>query len=388
MADIASVIVLGILATVSAAQAMPETTNVRHFVDDFKAGRYNFRLPFQRKPQWKNDAKSCWIIALLKRHLVDPLSISKPLVGPKRGINGGNRARATADYVDNKFPFVVKHGTRNHNFWFSAIPEALRGNRFHHVLSPEVREHLLETPIYLHVRVNLTLNEEIEWYHNMNKNQVPHTPGHILNGMMCKDDPEPFCVATVNTFPGVRPKYDIPSDPADIHSLGYMLETLSEVDIDIMNEDDKRDDNVASIANLTNLLACGNTYDRNGFAGILNPETLQQNIAQVREIFDGFAPSTAMLEEFKSPVKNKPYQSRFWSTSYLLGPMFYSIAKQKPDAVNVWKTFLAHCRPGLIDELYIEEIVGRSSIGSETDLRRYMLAWERVDAYVATLNRA
>jgi hypothetical protein len=156
-------------------------------MNDFLCGRYNFNLPFQRKNQWKLPAQQCWIIALMKGHLVDPLSISKPPTGPKRGINGGNRARATVRYISNKFPVVYKHEGRNHHIWFSDIPTEFRASKYHHVLPTDQRERLLDSTIHLNIRHNLSLNDEIEWYNNMNKNHSPHTAGHILNGIICGD---------------------------------------------------------------------------------------------------------------------------------------------------------------------------------------------------------
>jgi hypothetical protein len=387
MEDIATIIIAGLLMSTTAAHSSMETVLVRHFVADFIAGRYNFKLPFQRKEQWKADAKSCWIVALLKRHLVDPLSISKPGTGPRRGINGGNRARATVDYISNRFPIVVRYGSRNHSIWFDAIPDMYHGNRFHHVLPAGYRERLLDTPINLNIRHGLTLNEEVEWYHNMNKNQVAHTPGHILNGIICKEVDDPFVVGMLRLFPSVKGKYSIAPDAADEFSLGSMLETISGVDIDVMDERDKRDDCIVSMATLTNLLACGNTYDKGGFNGRCDLDVLNRNAAQVAEIFDGYTPSGQMMQEFVSEVKNKPYQKRFWSATYLLGAIFYSIAKEKPDVVHTWKQFLASCVSGTIDEVYFIRMA-EANIGGESNATRYANIWTLVSAYVSTMNTA
>ena len=371
-----------LLAGSSAALSSTETVSVRHFVEDFKAGRYNFKLPFQRKPQWKDDARSSWIIALLKKHLTDPLSISKPFVGPKRGVNGGNRARATVDYTENRFPMVVKYGGRNHNFWYTAIPEKHQSSKQHHVLAPAVRDRLLDIPMHLNIRHNLTLDEEVEWYINMNKNQVSHTPGHLLNGHICKEREDPFVIAMLRLFPSIKDKYEISADPADANSLGSMLEAMSEVDIDVMNTDDKRDDCVVSIATLTNLLACGDTYDKDGFGGACNTELLTNNVNQVMKVFHDYVPSEQMLGEFASKVQNKPYQARFWSASYLLGPMFYSIAKKKPNAVQTWRVFLDSCVSGTIDDVYFKELAAMN-IGGESNTTRYSKIWDLVVAHLA-----
>lgn len=387
MADVVVLIVASILAGTSAALSSMETVLVRHFVADFKAGRYNFKLPFQRKPQWKDDAKSCWIVALLKRHLVDPLSISKPETGPRRGINGGNRARATVEYIENKFPVVEKYGARNHYIWFDTVPEAHRGNKFHHVLPEQARERLLDTPIHLNIRHNLSLNEEVEWYHNMNKNQVPHTPGHILNGIICGEMNNPFVVGMLQLFPSIKNKYDIPADANDVLSLGTMLEDVSGVDIDVMDARDKRDDCIVSIATLTNLLACGDTYDKGGFGGVCDIDVLNENAKQVFDIFKEYSPSNQLLGEFKSDVKNKPYQKRFWSAMYLLGGIFYSIAKKKQNVVETWKRFLAICDTGTIDDVYFNDLVALN-IGGESNAARYAKIWEKVDAYVSRQNMA
>ncbi len=84
-----------------------------------------------------------------------------------------------------------------------------------------------------------------------------------------------------------------------------------------------------------------------------------------------------MSNEFGDTVKNKPYQSRFWSTSYLLGPIFYSIAKKKPNVVNTWRFFLSKCVAGTIDETYIKEI-SSINIGGESNPTRYSKIWDMV----------
>ena len=87
MSDVLETILNDMLRTNSAATASQATISIRQFVVDYIAGRYNFKLPFQRKPQWKQSEKSEWIRALLMGILMDPLSIS--LRGRhKRGING------------------------------------------------------------------------------------------------------------------------------------------------------------------------------------------------------------------------------------------------------------------------------------------------------------
>lgn len=387
MEDIATIIIAGILMSTTAAHSSMETVLVRHFIADFNAGRYDFNLPFQRKEQWKTDAKSCWIVALLKRHLVDPLSISKPETGPRRGINGGNRARATVDYTNNRFPIVVKHGHRNHSIWFDAIPEKYRGNRFHHELSATYRDRLLDTPINLNIRHGLTVSEEIEWYHNMNKNHVAHTPGHILNGIICKEFTDPFVVGMLRMFPSVKEKYSIGPNAADALSIGSLLEDISGVDIDVMDERDKRDDCIVSIATLTNLLACGNTYDKGGFSGRCDLDVLDRNAIQVAQIFNEYTVSEQMRQEFGSEVKNKPYQKRFWSASYLLGAMFYSIAKEKPNVVDTWKQFLASCVSGTIDDTYFVQMV-EANIGGESNATRYANIWKIVSDNVSRTSKA
>jgi hypothetical protein len=175
-------------------------------------------------------------------------------------------------------------------------------------------------------------------------------------------------------FPSIKSKYNIPIEPSDNHSLGTYLEDLSEVPIDVMNDADTRDDSIVSIAHLTNLLANGDTYDKSGFGGNCNLDILNGNIAQVYQIFENYAPSEQMKEEFASRVINKPTKQRFWSAPYLLGPIFYSIAKQKAGAIQVWKVFLVHCKPETIDNVYFKEII-ISHFGGEQNYSRYKLAW-------------
>jgi hypothetical protein len=217
----------------------------------------------------------------------------------------------------------------------------------------------------------------------MNKNQVSHTPGHLLNAYICKEDNDPFVVNLVQVFPAIKSKYEIPASPTDIDSLGTFLEDTTGVDIDVMNVDDKRDDCTVAIATMLNLLANGDTYDKEGFHGVCDSAVLHANIAQVMEVFHDWEPTEQMLDEFRGKVKNKPYQSRFWSTTYLLGPLFYSIAKKKPNVVNTWKYFLSKCVAGTIDETYVKEIA-TLNIGGESNPTRYGKIWERVVEFVRT----
>ncbi len=79
-----------------------------------------------------------------------------------------------------------------------------------------------------------------------------------------------------------------------------------------------------------------------------------------------------------SPVHTKPYMKTLCLPGYLLGPMAWSLAMEKPLAVEVWKRFLSSAVAGTIDEVYGREIAALKY--DDQNVRKYSRAWERVVA--------
>jgi hypothetical protein len=367
-----------LMARASNAHSGSETSAIRHFITDYSAGRYNFNLPFQRKPQWKQSEKSAWIRAILKNILVDPLSISKR-GNEKRGINGGNRARTTFDYAANRFSMDIVSNGKTYHYWFSEVPVELResrNSRLHRTLDIDARERFLNKIISFNVRIDLTDQEEVEWYENMNKNQKSHTKGQLLVSQLCRDVYNPFVTATLNTFPVLKMRIQMPTSPADANSLGTYLAEKFDIDPTPMDERDEREDFAMVLANFTNLLSNGSPYNA-GFTGVCNPDVLARNVNTLHEIFDGITFSDDMLTEFlgaSSPKKQ--FIPRIWSPAYLLGPICWSIGTQKDGVVEVWRSFLNRCVPHTIASTYTDEI-NRENIGDESS-KKYKIGWENV----------
>jgi hypothetical protein len=379
MSDTVDTILLDILRTNSMATSSRTTVSIRQFVTDFLANRYKFNLPFQRKPQWKQIEKSEWIRALLKGTLMDPLSIS--LRGrDKRGINGGNRARATVDYTLNRFPMVIPCNGNNYHYWFSEIPAQHRAGKtakYHRLLPVDVREgKFLDRDLDLNIRQNLTDDEEVEWYENMNRNQKSHTKGQLLVSKLCKDIDDPFVVSILELFPVLKTRIQIPLSEVDDNALGAHLAELFSSDPNPMDERDIREDHALIFATYVNLLANGKPYN-DGFVGECDPTVVHRNANTLLEIFDGIPISEGMYGEFHTPSSSKKqFIPKIWAPSYLLGPICWSIGKQKENAVEVWRSFLSRCLPNTIASTYLDETdaahQGDAAVG------KYETAWNNV----------
>jgi hypothetical protein len=367
-----------LLDSASNAISTTETVSVRQFIEDYRARRFNFALPFQRKPQWKQSEKSAWIRAILKGILTDPLSISRR-GREKRGINGGNRARATVDYKANRFPMDLTAGGQTYHYWFDEVPPEFREgrqSRFHHTLSETAQERFLDANLSFNVRTNLTDAEEVEWYVNMNKNQKAHTKGQLLVSQLCQDVDNPFVVGTLDLFPVLKSRIQMRIAPNDEYSLGSYLSDVFNVDPNPMDERDEREDFAMALANFTNLLANGSPYNA-AFSGVCDMNVLQRNVATLREVFDGLEFSDAMNAEFSEPSSSKKqFISRIWSPSYLLGPICWSIGNQKENVVHVWRSFLQRCAPNTIAATYLNATDALHL--DDTSVRKYKTAWENV----------
>lgn len=355
------------------------TSSVRQFVDDYISGRYNFRLPFQRKPQWKQSEKSEWIRALLKGTRLDPMSIS--IRGPsKRGINGGNRARATVDYTLNRFPLDIVVGRDTYHYWFSEVPAEYSGGRsarFHRVLTPVQRnECFYDREIQFNIGRGLTDQEEVEWYNSMNRNQKSHTKGQLLISKLCKDIDDPFVTVTLDLFPVLKTRIQAPLVPADEDALGTRLADIFNSEPNPMDERDMREDFALAFATYSNLLANGRPYN-DEFMGECDPTVVRQNADVLLQIFEDAAISEGMYGEFHSPSSSKKqFIPRIWAPSYLLGPICWSIGKQKENVVHVWRSFLERCVPNTIASTYSDD--NDAAHLDDTSVRKYENAWNRV----------
>jgi hypothetical protein len=369
-----------LLDSATTAVSRTYTSSVRQFIPDYRSGRYNFDLPFQRKPQWKQSEKSAWIRAFLKGILMDPLSISQR-GREKRGINGGNRARATVDYEANRFPMDIVANGQTYHYWFNEIPPQFRDGhraRFHRILNNRAQERFYETDLSFNVRINLTDQEEVEWYVNMNKNQKSHTKGQLLISQLCQDTDNPFVMATTDLFPPLKTRIQVRLTPDDDNSLCTRLSMIFDVDPNPMDERDEREDFAMALATYTNLLANGSPYNA-GFVGTCDRDVLNRNIVTLCDIFDGITFSEAMLMEFKEPSSSKKqFISRIWSPAYLLGPICWSIGNQKEHVVRIWREFLMRCMPNTIASTYLNETDALHL--DDTSTRKYKTAWENVCA--------
>jgi hypothetical protein len=380
MSDTIDTIINDILRTNSTATSSRTTVSIRQFVTDFSANRYKFNLPFQRKPQWKQSEKSEWIRALLMGTLMDPLSIS--LRGRhKRGINGGNRARATVDYTLNRFPMDVVVGRDTYHYWFSEIPAQHRTGRTaksHRTLPVDVREgKFLDRDLDLNIRQNLTDDEEVEWYENMNRNMKSHTKGQLLISKLCKEIDNPFVVSTLELFPILKTRIQMPlSTEVDDNALGAQLAELFSSDPNPMDERDIREDHALIFATYVNLLANGRPYN-DGFVGECDTSVIRRNANTILEIFDGLPISEGMYGEFHTPSSSKKqFIPKIWAPSYLLGPMCWSIGKQKENVVQVWRSFLSRCLPNTIASTYLDD--NDEAHLDDTSVRKYETAWNNV----------
>jgi hypothetical protein len=193
---------------------------------------------------------------------------------------------------------------------------------------------------------------------------------------LCSDVDNPFVIATLNTFPVLKTRIQIPSSPSDATSAGTYLAEKFDIDPSPMDERDKAEDCAMVLSNFTNLLANGSPYNK-GFVGVCNLDVLDRNVNTLREIFEGITFSDAMLSEFLEPSSSKKqFLPRIWCPAYLLGPICWSIGTQKDGVVNIWRSFIQRCLPNTIASTYLDEIDGYH-LGDEAS-RKYKVAWENV----------
>jgi hypothetical protein len=370
----------------------PVPRQLRHVCADILSGRINIRTRYGRKHQWKIDQAVLYIKALLDAdHHVDPISLSVHGAGDTRrenAVNGNNRLRSIVAFKDNKWGVdAVDADGRTYTYYYSAIPQAELDRPSRRakckVLTAAVRGNFDDFPILLNVRFGLTEAQEIEWYKALNRNVKAHTAGHLLVANIC-DPMSPFATSMLATFPAMKVRVDEPPLEADENSLGVAISEATGVEFDPMHHEDKKESTLLAHAVIFNLLVNGKAYD-DDFKGPLLHDKLARSIADMREVFAQTGLSDSLKAEMGAPVHTKPYMKTLCLPGYLLGPMAWSIATEKPLAAEVWTRFLGACVAGTIEETYGREIAAMKY--DDQNIRKYSVAWERVQAHVAAQNQ-
>jgi hypothetical protein len=303
--------------------------------------------------------------------------------------------RAILSFSKNEFGVDVLDGSedkRIHTYYYSAVPEIEinnpRRNRFCHVLPQAVKDTFDQYPINMNIRYGLTKREEVDWYKNMNKNIMRHTKGHILLTQLClpDDETQPFVDSLIYNFPQIKPRLSIAASPEDDTSVGFTLVELFDVGFDVVDVDgyDKNEEVLKAIACIHNLISTGKTYDGE-FQGDFNLLKTNDNYVKFMNVFEGIVFSEHTLNYFKeSSSLQKKFLPKIWSPSFLLGPIGWSIANNKENAIEVWRGFLQNCSKELIELTYIEgdettsdELTKRRK-KADSEISKYSSAWDKV----------
>lgn len=361
------------------------TMPIRAIMDDFRAGRLRFDLRFQRKGVWKHVQKEAWIAALLRNVMPDPIAVSKR-GGDRRGINGGNRIRAIAAFMNNDFSIQVVVQNRKYSMWWDRVPDSVapRNARYNFVMPAGFRESFLDKDLFTNLREGLTDRQEKDWYRDMNKNMVAHSKGHLLIVQLC-DEESVFAASLLRSFPILKARVGEPAEPEDEHSLyEFIANTFGlgdEQELTPNDDGDTNEDVPLALAHIFNMLATGSPY-KDEFKGDFHPARLADNEAKMRDILDAFHPSPEMKVEMSAPSSSKKKRlPNAYAPAYLLGPIAWSIGTDKPDVVNTWRRFLANISPGVIRDTYAES--NNEDHKDDANSSKYSFAWEAVQARVA-----
>lgn len=345
-------------------------------------GRLDTTTRYGRKQMWKPEESERYICVILEgRTLTDPISIGRHFQGGRTrepAINGNNRLRSIRKFVRNEIGVKALDAEgRVCTWYYSEIPDGVRGRNCR-VLTPEVQNAFHNYPVYFNVRPGLTEQEEIAWYRELNTSLHAHSTGHLLVADICEQGE--FASALLRHFPAVKERISEAESPEDAYSLGTFLIGLSDCEPDFQHEKDTRENVLLSHAVLTNLLVNGSTYSREGWKGAFSEQTLAENVATMRSIFEDSNVSEELQEEWASPTKSKPYMQLFYSPSYLLGPIAWSIGTRKENAREVWTQFLRTLRPGDIAHIYGDRLAEEKY--DDYNAQKYKFAWDRVEAAV------
>jgi len=368
--------------------AAPVPRQLRHVVADILAGRINTNTRYGRKQQWKLDQSVLYIKALLDAdHHVDPISLSVHGAGATRrenAVNGNNRLRSIVQFKANALGVdAIDTDGRTYTFYYSAIPQAELDRPSRRakckVLSEAVRGNFDDFPLLLNVRFGLTEAEEIAWYIALNRNVKAHTAGHLLVANIC-DTASPFAHHMLETFPAMKIRVgELPSD-LDVNSLGVAISDATGVEFDPMHHDDIKESTLLGQAVVFNLLVNGKPYD-DKFKGPLLLDNLTAHVNEMKAVFVGAVFPDSLKAEMDAPVHTKPYMKTLCQPGYLLGPMAWSIATEKPLAREVWTRFIENCEAGTIENVYGREIAALKY--DDQNVKKYSIAWEHVVAHVA-----
>jgi hypothetical protein len=353
----------------------PEMRRMEQVIRDLDTGRLDTNTRYGRKQMWKLGESQRYLQVLLEgRTLTDPISIGRHVHGGRTrepAVNGNNRLRSIRKFVRNEIGVKAKEDGRVYTYYYSEIPDGVRGRNCR-VLSPEVQNAFHDYPIPFNVRPNLTEQEEIAWYRELNTSLHAHTSGHLLVADICEVGD--FATALLRHFPAVKERISEPESPDDDRSLGTFLIELSGCEPDFLHDEDKKENILLAHAGLLNLLANGSAYN-GGWTGAYNEQTLGENIASMQRIFETPRFQDGMREEWTGPVNRQPYMQKFYHLNYLLGPIAWSLGTKKPDAVDTWIRFLESARPGTIQDVYLGEIAAENGV---KDVKKFQFAWERV----------
>lgn len=363
-----------------AVPAVPTPVEIRTVVADMGSGRINTDTRFGRKQQWKTEQSQKYVEVLLERKFqVDAIAISRRREGSAmrdRAINGNNRLRSILKFVRNLFGIQIGDLI----YYYSQIPEDVAAkpsmrNRAH-VLPADIRALFDSSTILFNIRQGLTEREEIDWYHQLNQNIVPHTEGHLLVSSLCEENE--LNNAFLDTFPAMKPRIQVEIRPEDANSLGAILERAVGVAPNPMHEDDKKEDAAQALAHIFGILGTGGPYD-GGFRDGFNSETLRDNINTMAEIFQSAVISDEMKNEFRTPVMRKTHLPQVWQARYLLGPMAWSIYNEGRNVIDTWVHFLETCEPGKIKRVSLDPLAEKSGRADKKEVT-HREAWELMRA--------
>lgn len=359
----------------------PEMRRMEQVIRDLDTGRLDTKTRYGRKQMWKPKESERYIHVLLEgRTLTDPISIGQHTHGARTyepAINGNNRLRSIRKFIRNEIGVkAMEADGRMSIYYYSEVPDGVRGRNCK-VLPPDVRNAFHNYPVLFNIRVNLTEQEEIAWYRELNTSLHAHTAGHLLVADICENGE--FANALLRHFPAVKERISEAESPQDAYSLGSFLIERSGCEPDFLDDNDTREKMLLAHAVVMKMLINGNPFT-DGWKGVFSAQTLTENVATLRGIFEDATISPEMLDEWMLPTRGKPYMQVFYAPGYLLGTMAWSIGMRKANARDVWTRFLSTLRPGDIVQLYGNEVAERK-LGDER-LEKYRLIWERVSSTV------
>jgi hypothetical protein len=372
---------------------LPRPRAIRVVIRDMESGRLHTKTRFGRRHQWKPEESEAFVKTILKGDtLIDPISIGRHVNGgqiEEPAINGNNRLRSLLKFVKNGFGVrAADVDGRIYTYFYSEIPHMetrVLARVRPRVLTAAQRNAFDEYPLMFNCRPNLTEEQEIAWYRDLNTSLHAHSSGHIIVADICDPSPQDgrraFADALIAHFPAVKDRIEEDPKPEDVASLGAFLDEKSGCPANFMDDADKRENVLLSHAVILNLLVNGTPYS-DGWKGVFSAEHLAENVRVMRRIFENATIADDLRAEWAVQVKNKPCLQNFYLPSYLLGPIAYSIATHAPDAEAIWIGFLSLAHERTIAEVY-GNYLAQVKLGGDGHVNKYKTAWERVCRYMA-----